>query len=198
MLILSQNKKIAFIALSLFIVSLSIVFVLSSSNHSGNEETLQNNVFSSLFAKHAEGEDANAEEDKGPVLTITKAGEFISFNNSFSEQFGHNTEDLKNQKFFSLFHPEDLANFIGSFTKAVQNKEEIVYSGPYRFKNKNGDYRLVILSMSVKKSSVVLTFKDITDSVEELQESNDGSGGGKSIKNLEDKDDARIVVEKRM
>lgn len=196
MLILSQSKKIALIALSLFFVSLSIVFVVSSQEQH-NGETTKNNVFASFFSasnvKETESGPKNLDAIQEPALALTKSGEFSALNQAFTEEFGYRKDYFTENKFFSLIHAEDLPNFVGSFTKAVQEEKEI-YSGPFRLKLANGDYHLVIMSMSVNESSIHILFKDISESIEDLEETK--GVDGKTIKELQDKDGARIVVEK--
>lgn len=209
MLFISQSKKIILLALSLFFVSLSILFVLSSYGGEPGEH-FGENLFGSLFARQYGGEQAheNTFDEKSPVLIVTKSGEFVEANENFLETFGLTSGDLKREEFFSFFHPEDLAGFVGTFTKVSQQKEEReVYSGPFRFQAEHEKFRLVIVTLRQQKDLIVLTFKDITDSVEELKESSDdseeeggeegGEAAGKTIEKMGDDEKARIVVEKR-
>lgn len=192
MLLLSHTKKIVLLALSLFLVSLSVLFVLSSRGGT-DTENLSNNLFGSFFSEHTEEHSKSEKESKDATLVVSKAGEFVSLNTGFTTMFDYAKEDFDGHEFFSFFHPEDLAQFIGNFTKVAQGKEITdVYSGPFRFLSKSGDYRLVIITMNQKKSEIVLQFKDITESVEELKKGEDG----KSIRDWKDKDKTRIVVEK--
>lgn len=205
MLLISQSKKIILLALSLFFVSLSILFVLSSYGGEPGEH-FGENLFGSLFARQHGGTEVheNFLDEKSPVLIVTKSGEFVEANKNFFETFRLSSGDLKREEFFSFFHPEDLAGFVGTFTKVTQQKEEReVYSGPFRFQAEHEKFRLVIVTLRQQKDLIVLTFKDITDSVEELKGSSDGGGGegeesaGKTIEKMGDDEKARIVVEKR-
>lgn len=198
MLFISQSKKIVLLALSLFFVSLSILFVLSS--HGGQPgANFGDNLFGSFFAsKHADEEVQKASLDqKSLILVVTKGGEFVEANKNFFRTFGLSAADLKREEFFSFFHPEDLASFVGTFTKVTQNKDvRDVYSGPFRFQSENNKYRLVIVTLEQREDLIVLTFKDITDSVEELQGADDQEESGKTIEKMDDDEKARIVVEK--
>lgn len=197
MIFLSQSKKIVLLALSLFFVSLSVLFVLSSQNVEENGR-FGNNLFGSLFASEHAGESYELllDEKNGPSLVLTKSGEFVASNQAFRENFSYDENDLRTKEFFSFFHPEDLGTFVGIFTKIVQQKDQPqIYVGPLRFSNKNQDYRLVIISMEQKKNFIVLHYKDITDSVEDLRDG-DGASDGESIREMKNDKKPRIVVEK--
>mgnify|MGYP001592434471 CR=1 FL=1 len=196
MLLLSHQKKIVLVALSLFFVSLSLVFVMSG--ESGG--SLTNSVLGSFFESHPSAETGGHETDTQETvsaLTVSKTGEVISLNPAFVQTFGYGHEDLTSD-IYSLFHSDDLSSFIRDFTKFSQEKHpKETVSGPFRFLTKSGDYHLVLLTFLTEKEGIHIGFKDITQSVQDLDKKpSSGSGGGKKIQDLQEKDGARIVVEK--
>jgi hypothetical protein len=41
-----------------------------------------------------------------------------------------------------LIHPDDLSTFLGAFGKVMQNKKPVSMVGPYRLRDKDGEYHL--------------------------------------------------------
>lgn len=198
MLLLSRNKKIALLAVSLFLTSLSVLFVLSSSGPTGgiHSQNLSNNLFGSFFGEQdgghgsASGENSGGEaavekngaalrDEKTPTLIMTKTADFVDMNAAFAAAFGYEKDDFQDQEFFSFFHAKDLPAFVSHFTKVTQGKATSdAYAGPFRFSTKSGKYRLVIITAVVEKNNISLRFKDITDSAEKLQ---DGGGDASAV-----------------
>lgn len=201
MLLLSHQKKIVLVAISLFFVSLSLVFVLSGTA-AEHEGSLTNSVLGSFLDSRASENASGHTSDTQKIvsgLIVSKAGDVVTVNASFTQSFGYSREDLSSD-IYSLFHSDDLSSFVRDFTRFLQEKHpQETISGPFRFLTKSGDYHLVLLTFSAQKEGVNIDFKDITQSVQDLDKkpaSGSSSGGGKKIQDLQEKDGARIVVEK--
>ncbi|MEK7544500.1 MAG: PAS domain-containing protein [Patescibacteria group bacterium] len=198
MLLLSHQKKIVLVAISLFFVSLSMVFVMTGESGENHASSMTNSVLGSFFDSHSAAETSGGQDHKNTAasLVIAKTGEVLSLNTAFTSAFGYEKSDLMND-IYSLFHSDDLSSFVRDFTKFSQEKSpKEMISGPFRFLTKSSDYHLVLLTFLTEKHGIHIDFKDITQSVQDLDKKSDSSSSGKKIQDLQEKDGTRIVVEK--
>lgn len=203
MILIPHGKKIALIATSLFVTTLSLVFFFVGGGE--GHQNLQANVFAEFF--HNGGAFVSYMEKDAPVAALDLSGSVIEINQKFTATLGYQSRDVVMKNFFSLLSAEDLPAFAADFSSVSTSGKVLVHSGPYHLMANDGKEHVVLATFDLVRQEggsgkmVVVTLKDITESLDKnIKPSSSGGGStGKPIKNLdsEKKDDEnRIIVEK--
>lgn len=180
MIHLSQNKKIAFSAFGLFIVSFAMMalFLKNSGDlgqgevnilgaHGGeNEATVETKSGEKVdFAKIAG-------ESFGPVVITNAEGKVEYANEKFCAMISVKCKKFQSVLFFDFINTKDLSGFVSTHGKLFQTGEKIDGMGPYRLlKGKNEIIVLFDAKPLLKDGkvfAVTLSAKDITDKVKDM------------------------------
>lgn len=191
MLPLNQSRKIALIAVGIFVVSISILFVFTqkSSFMSGDLKT----QILGLGTNHGQ-----TAETSDPSIVIQPDNKILYASPSFKEALGYKDEDLKNEDFFGLIHSDDTGEVAKFITKIVQDQNELKNLGPYRIKTADSQYKVYMASASVKISGskvtqIVISMKDITKNIEDI---NNDQATGKPIRTMKNDPDKKVMASK--
>ena len=195
MIPLNQSRKIALTAVALFIVSTGILFVSTNSQNSFSSLNLKAELLGHPAEKTSYEDLVKNSSDPVVVIQNNKIS-YIS--PDFEKLLGYNESDLIDVDIFELVHPDDVGNFASFITKITQDKEELKNLGPFRIQTKSGQYRIYMASASIvingdKSPRIIITMKDITKSVEDI---NQAKEAGKPIKTMKDETDKKIMVDK--
>lgn len=180
---LSQNKKIAISAVSLFAASFStMLFFLGGGTL--NPDDLKASVTKggnhqgevTVAKKEAEaGDEAKLENLKEDTVFVTDVEGFIQkANPGFCKLVSEECKELVGQKFFDLVNKDDLSELASIYGKLGREGKRMDAIGPIRLID-GQDNRLVILSAFpvIDKDGKVIKIrfsaKDITKKVEDLK-----------------------------
>jgi len=201
MIKLSQNKKIAISAISIFIISFSIMlFFLKNSPQDtgkGQASVMHSNDESSETANgdsHEPSSEVTSGEAKGtvdiekayrsylkntknPIFVVDEEDKFTYVSSDFCDFMHARSGMLIGQLFLNYINNKDLALFIIDHNKAIQHGKEVYAIGPYRIKHEN-DEHLVLFDIypileNGKVKHMVFGVKDITEKVEEMNDNVD-------------------------
>lgn len=202
MIIIPQARRIALIATSLFITTFSLVLFVV-----GGQELTHGTLAANTFGNFSEsGEQAkNAKsymEGDFPVIALDSAGKVVNANSAFEKSFGYIEKDVASKSFYSFLGADDFSTFASDLSTVMTTEKILVNAGPFHLNANDGKSHIVLVTFTVvtsenqKEKITVLTIKDISDSLNGAK--NDGSSGGKAIKDLDDTPTAknRIIVEK--
>lgn len=200
MILIPHGKKIALIATSLFITTFSLVFFFAGG--SGSSGNLEANVFADFF--HQGGQFESSTEKTEPVAALDLSGVVIKINEKFSEALGYDSKDIVTKNFFTLLSAEDLPVFASDFSGISTNEKILVNAGPFHIMASDGKEHVVLATLDLIKQEgsgnkiVVVTIKDITESLDKDKKPNTSTPQGKTIKELDPAkpDENRIIVEK--
>lgn len=201
MILIPHGKKIALIATSLFITTFSLVFFFAGSP-SGEHQNLQANVLADFF--HQSEEAVSSGEKEEPVAALNLSGNVIEINTAFSEAFGYNAQDVSMKNFFTLLLAEDLPTFASDFSNVSTSGKILVNAGPFHLMSSDAKEHVVLVTLDLIKREggenkvVIVTIKDITESIDNDKKPDSVAPQGKSIKELDTTDSSknRIIVEK--
>ncbi len=174
---LSQNKKIALSAISLFVLSLTSM-VLFLSDLGG--DYAKTDVLGAGDSAHVAVE-ANAEavyravldDTDLPVLVIDHEGKVVFASDDVCELLGISCEVFVDKLFFDYMNAKDLPQFFSTQNKVLQGGEAIDGMGPYRLMKGKKEV-LVLFNAALSPTSdkevshVALAIKDITSLAESL------------------------------
>lgn len=204
MILLPQGRTILLIATSLFIATFSMVlFLFGGVQESADPASLKTSVLEDFFS-HEESVNKNERQAATlPSITVDPSGIIISAGETFLATYEYEHADVAGKVFFSLINPSDLTAIAKDFSAAGSSGKITVNAGPYHLLTASGAEHVVLITFSPEKNTsgkrvVVLTIKDISESIEKNDE-NDGVKGikGKAIKETDDKNNKnRIIVEK--
>jgi PAS domain S-box-containing protein len=177
---IKQNKHVIMVAVTLFVISMSTLLFFFGSN--GGQKDLKtdvigggSNVTESINVKSAQDDEqsyrtiVNNEEDPVFVMNVDGTIKFSSWN--VESTLGYKPDELQHQIFFLMIHPDDLSTFLGAFGKVIQNKKPVTMVGPYRLRDKNGEYHLHMGSLfpivvQGNVDSIAIASKDISSTVQ--------------------------------
>lgn len=186
---ISQNKKIAIAAISIFVVSLSMMmFFLGKGNgfengqanllhESGGEAASgSDNGESALNAEAAALEETYRSElgnKSDPVFALYPSGKFKYTSEDFCNLVKKDCETLKGKLFYNLVNSKDLPTFISAHSEVLAQKKKIESMGPYRMIS--DDHEIIVMFSAVPifdeddaLESIAFSVKDITEQVEDL------------------------------
>jgi len=183
---ISQNKKIAISAISIFLVSLSMMmFFLGKGSflQSGEANVLHSTGGStSAHGAAAGGNEAVAIEDsyrkdlkniEDPIFVLTPAGKFTFTSDSFCKLVNKKCDTLTGKLFYNLINSKDLPALISSVSDVLAKKERVDSMGPYRMIS--GDHELIVmfnvvpvLGENKEVKSLAFSIKDLTAQVQNL------------------------------
>ena len=203
-----SNKNVILTAVALFMVSLTALLYVLTGDITGEHGGLSANVVDSISIKSQMEQEkvfrSMVDDHVGPLAVVETHGliEFASWD--FESTTGYKAEAIKNQLFYSFIHPEDMPQFLAALGKVIATGEEVPMVGPYRIRTSEGDYRMQVASFYPIKNAegetenIIFAIQDLTENIEpEISEEEENSGSNdKSIRNMEEEDDTRLVVEK--
>lgn len=195
MLPINQSRKIALIAVALFTASMGILFVFTQKN-----DLIPGSLKTQIFGGYG-GDSAYeylAGNNSDPTVVIGAENKIAYAGPNFRALLGYDEADLKDVDFFRFVHPDDSGDVASMIAKISQTKAEMNNLGPYRIRGKNGEYKVYMASASVisngdKTPQIVIKMKDITKSVEDI---NEAQKTGKPIKTLKNDPGKKIMVDK--
>lgn len=174
---LSQNKKIAISAVSLFIVSFStMLFFLSGGNL--NPEDLKAGI-SEGESHQEDGEKKVLESSKRDMGFVTDVeGVIQKANPGFCKLVGEDCEKLAGQKFFDLVDKDDLGELASIYVKLGQEGKKMDAIGPFRLIDGDKNKLVLFSAFPVKDEAgkvvkIRFSAKDITEKVEDLNKSDE-------------------------
>jgi PAS domain S-box-containing protein len=216
---LGENRKIAIVVISIFVVSIiSVVFLVGKDHLPSSGENLKIDVLDVVGGHGDSHGDSYKQESvyrkilentEDPVFAIETDGTIAYLSSGFEAQLGYDLGELKEELFFTLISEKDLPSLAAKFTELIDNENVLDSIGPFRINTKDGDHRYILISathLEEKDHSgkIVGTIKDITESIEEFKEEKEEiKDDGPKIKETEnieteeeeDEDESRLVVE---
>lgn len=200
-----SNKNVIMTAVALFMVSLTALLYVLTGDVTGEHGGLSANVVDSISIK------SQMEQEKvfrslvgnhvGPLVVLETHGlvEFASWD--FESTTEYKAEAIENQLFYGFIHPEDMPQFLASLGKVIATGEEVPMVGPYRIRTARGEYRMQVASFYPVKNehdeteNIILAIQDLTEEMESEEPEEGNHPNEKTIRNMEEEDDARLVVE---
>lgn len=183
MLKFSQNLKILVAALSVFVISLSVILFFLES-HDTTLEEVQTNVLSHSGAEEEEGaenpleqvyrekiEDEDVEEL--PFFVTDAGGKFVYLTEEFCELLERSCKKLAGKVLFEYVNAKDLPELVVADTRVINKKEPLKGAGPYRLDAQEKEKVLIfnvypILNNNKQISKMIFAVKDITDQVKDF------------------------------
>lgn len=211
---IQQNKQVIMVAVALFIVSMSALLFFLGSNTEFQAHDLKTDVIETVDHKPAQNEETHYRQllknNEDPFVVMNVNGSINFTSSNFESTLGYSEKEAQNQVFFNLLNPEDLSIFLGGFGKVLQSEQGVTIVGPYRIRDKKGDFHLHIGSavpvvVKGKIEKIVLSTKDISAQVPEdktpetpteNQTHQSSNSGGKKIRNENNKVENRLMAEK--
>ncbi len=177
MIHLSQNKKIAFSAFGLFLVSFAMMALfLRNSGELGQGEANVLNAQESAIVHLTDDGKADYVKSIGatndPLVVINAEGSVEYSNGAFCSMIAVKCEKFHNVLFFDFINSKDLSGFVSIHGKLLQTGEKIDGIGPFRLLK--GKREIIVLFDAKpllkdgKVFAVSLYAKDITNKVKEL------------------------------
>lgn len=199
-------------AITLFVIPMSMFFFFFGENGNSVSE-LKTDVLqgSSVSAPAAETPTQQTEQDYRRIvgnqddpLYVMKVDGTIAFSSPNVEgSLGYKDADLQNQIFFLMINPDDLSTFLNAFGKVVQDKTPITMIGPFRLKDKSGQYHLEIGSLfpildQGEVKSIAISTKELPQNVNSQDNGKTKKPAvpkGKKILNDKSNDDGRFLAD---
>jgi len=211
---IKQNKNVIMVAVTLFVLSMSTILFFFGVNGEDAQKDLHANliegstVTEAIDVKSLQEKEKNYrtlmnnQEDSVFVMHVDGTIEFASWD--VENILEYKPEELEHQVFFLMLHPDDLSTFLGSFGKVIQNKKAVSVVGPYRLRDKNGEYHLHMGSLTPilndgNVEEIVISSKDISEKVkpnEEKEEHKPVVPKSKQIMNQKNNLHGRFLAEK--
>ena len=190
---LSQNKKIVIAAISIFIVSFSVmVFFLERNGDKfdhGQTDVLHNDEQNvDHDSEHTDEEIASPVEDphvsnyvdhlknpKAPFFVTNAEGDFKYLSEGFCELIGVSCDSIQNASLFDYVNSKDLPDLAASHSKLIQDSEDTDGLGPYRMLQSKDEKEIMVMLNAYfevdkddKVSEIIFEVNDITEQVEQM------------------------------
>lgn len=173
---LTQNNKIAVIAVSIFVVSFAAMLFFMNKDEA-SPDFIQSNVLESTINNSGEhgvyfseggsgkvGTEANLKENpesekleeayrslsnqkEAPLFVLSPEGNVKFLSKNFIEKYGYKLAELSGKSFFSYVYPSDLPEFASAYTGVLQSGKSSNGVGPYRFENKDESFSIHVASL---------------------------------------------------
>lgn len=161
---ITQNNKIAVVAVSIFLVSFSAMMIFLNQEES-SPQYLKSSVLEAAVSGQGHGGEhsayfsetggsahgtTDAEVDvenlyrvlignfDDPVFVLEPNGQTKLLSSNFTELYGYKLTDMGKNVFFSYISPVDLPDFAKNYTQVIQSGKSASGVGPYRFIKKDG------------------------------------------------------------
>jgi hypothetical protein len=186
---ISQNKKIAIAAISVFVVSLSMMMFFLG--HGNGFENGQANLLHESGGEAAVDTEAAALEQtyrdelgnkSDPVFALYPSGKFKYTGEDFCKLVQKDCDTLKGKLFYNLINSKDLPAFISAHSEVLAKKNKIESMGPYRMIS--NDHEVIVMFSAAPifdddkaLESIAFSVKDITEQVEDLDHVKQDVGG---------------------
>ena len=203
---ISQNKYVLLSATALFVVSMStLLFFFGNNMKASHNQELQTDVMQTVDIKSLQEDEnkyrklLNNEQDPIVVLNLDGTVDFTS--GDIESILGYKQNELSHQMFLLLMNPEDIATFMGAFGTAIQTEKPVTTVGPYRIRDKNGQYHINIGSAvpvidNGKIVKIAISTRDITNELEKTDGQNDKNDPKGSTQEKEKPKGKKIINEK--
>ena len=193
---LSQNKKIVIAAISIFIVSFSVmVFFLERTgdqfdhgqtdvlhNDDNHTEQIEEQIENEIGPKIANPYIARLKDPGTPFFVTNAEGDFKHISTEFCMLIGADCESIKDASLFDYVNSKDLPDLAANHSKLIQNGQDTEGIGPYRMPQfKDGKEILVILNayFEVDKDGkvyeIIFEVNDITKQVEQMTDNGENT-----------------------
>lgn len=182
MLTLTQNKKIAISAISLFLVSFAGMLFFLKNN--GNElEQGKTNVLEST--KHGTEQVAEIDQEsiyreyigseENPIFVVNAEGNVVFASDDCCKLLSVNCDEFVGKLFFDYINTKDLSSLVSAHTKLIQDPKSTEGLGPYRMIKDNKEILVLfdaypILDEDKKVTEIIFSVKDITEQAEGLND----------------------------
>lgn len=150
---LRENKHVIMVAVTLFVLSMSSVFLFFGSNGELAGKDIKTDILQEPITVKSLQEKENTyrkllnnQEDTVIVISVDGLVTFSSWN--IENTLGYKQQDLNHQMLYSMIYPDDLPNFMSAFGKVLKNKKPVSNVGPYRLRDQSGAYRTHIGSFA--------------------------------------------------
>lgn len=195
MLKLSQNIKIAISALSVFVVSFSVMLFFLN----GNEDNLKNMQTNIMHAEKTTNEQttgagnleknyrAKVDNSTDPLFILTADGNFVLLSEDFCKLLSKNCSELKNKSAFDYVNSKDLPELMADYSKVVSGEKLATEIGPFRMLNGKEEVYLMfkltsVLGKDKKVNEIIVLVKDITGKIQDLDDQSSQSQSNQEIK----------------
>jgi PAS domain S-box-containing protein len=194
---LKQNKNVIVAAFTLFIVSMSAIIFFLGSDHELKKNEYKAQVIADQHSPEQLEEKYRvlSHNEKNPFLVLSTDGTIEFVSPDFEKATGFKQDELKHQLYLLFINSEDLSIFLGAFAKILESAETLNMIGPYRFREKSGEYHfqmgsaVPVLKKEGRIEYIILIIKDIGTNLPANQE------GKKKIRNQDSEND-RLMAEK--
>jgi len=201
---LSQNKKIAVMAITIFVLSFSVMLFFLDSRSYGLDGVQANVMHSS------EGEDMDVEEvyrsylgkSEDPFFIITSEGEFRYLSENFCKILSESCSNLKGKQFSDFVNSNDYADHLAVHTKLIQKGEKVDGIGPFRMSTGEEKEKLLLFAAEPVLDSegsvayIVYSVNDLTKKAQELNENDDANWFKYLYPKLQELNDGEGLAEK--
>lgn len=203
---IKQNKNVIITAVAMFLVSVSTLMFFFNANTEIAPHELKTDVVEAINVKLPQENESkyrkllNNHKDSVFAMALNGNIEFASWD--FESTLGYKQEEILHKNFFTLLNAEDLSDFLGSFGKVLESQKPVNAIGPYRIRDARGQYRIHIgfavpLLEKNKIQQIIISTKDITDQLTEKQDRKRKKTPEKSILEQDDKNEIKIIAEKK-
>lgn len=173
-----NNKNVILIAVAMFVVSITVLLFLLTEEHTQTNNLTANVMQSAKTAGHEKSEQEYRNKfasNNEPFIVLGLDGKIDFASWDYREFSGYSDEELTDQMIFTLVDPADLPMLVASFGEVVATQDAKSMVGPYKIKNKDGEYRTHIASLypileDDKVVGVIFNPKDITDAISPVEE----------------------------
>mgnify|MGYP000710311201 CR=1 FL=1 len=215
MTILTQNKKILIAALTIFLMSFSIMLFFLDGYKLELDNTHTNVLESS---HHGDSHDNDHENLNHPVEELydeediyfkTNTSGTLKFtSNNFCRLLKISCSEFEGQQYYDFINTTDLSDLISVHTKLVEEGKKIDAIGPYRMIQGNHEILVLlsakpILDEEGNVEEIVYQIKDLTEQVESLNNSENKEEDKDwtkklypKIKNMDEESQSRLMVDK--
>ncbi len=215
---ISQNKKVAIAAISIFLVSLSFMLIffdkqdqnmdfghtdVLSSNHDDLEQLHDGDFPLEIYKSYLE-------TSSEPWLVTNSAGIIQYTSDEFCNLMNVDTPELEGKLIFDYINAKDLSKMVSINTSIIQSVEKIERFGPYRMIS--GDNEILVLFTAYPVTDddglvheIIYSLNDITAEAEELTDGAEKAEKNDikyriqdlypSIQDTKDVDDTRLMVD---
>ncbi len=223
MLNLSQNKKIAISAISLFLISFtSMLFFLK--NNGDDLSDGQANVAGSNGHQTEQTEQAEVADketvyrgylgnEENPIFVVNTEGTIVFASDNCCELLSVVCDQFVGKLFFDYINTKDLSALVAEHTKLIQDPKLTENIGPYRMIKSDKEILVLfdaypILDDNKKVTEIIFAVKDITEQAEELNDPSSSPSESENeqktwfddlypqIQNMKDQQEIRMMVDK--
>ncbi len=180
---LSQNRKIAISTVAVFLASFCFMIVFLA----GSDKS----------AEFGKTDVMSATENNDIVFSTGPEGNFLGASEPFCLLVEKNCTAIKEHRLFDIINSEDLSDFASVHAKLLQEGESVKGLGPFRFKDQNDGYKLLLLDAVPQKEEgkvirIIFSARDLTEHIKNLSKNSEGEESEvEEEKTAEEDDDSK-------